>query len=389
MKFIRLLFHNVFRNRRRTFLTITSIAVSLFLIATLLTVLNEMENPPQTPDSALRILTRHRVSLANILPKSYLGRIARVEGVEAVVGQMWFGGVYKDPKNFFANFAADADQFFTVHSDMDVPADQKQAYLQDRTGAIVGKNLADRFGWKVGDRITLKGSLFDFDAELNIRAMYDEGGDDGSGLFFHWEYFNEGIKKIFGSTGDGVNFTGFYVVRARSADLVPAVADRIDALFANSSTPTKSESEKAFVLGFLAMMGNIRMLVTSISSVVIFTIILVAANTMAMSIRERVREIGILKALGFRRPQVMMLLLGESIFLSLGGALIGSLAAKLVYSGARMATLTGGMFQRFYVTPGIIVLCAAIGLGVGVISAGVPAWQAARRRVVDALREIA
>ncbi len=385
MKFVRLLLTNVMRNRRRTFLTLTSIAVSLFLIATLLTVLSEMEDPPTTPDSALRLICRHRVSLANILPKSYMQKIARTEGVEAVIGSMWFGGVYKDPKNFFAQFGIDAGQLFAVYQDMKIPDDQKQAFLNDRSGCIAGINLADRFGWKVGDKIPIQGSLFDVNLDLTLRGIYSGGGDDGSTLYFHWEYFNEGMKKVFGPQ---VDFTGFYVLKARSADEVPAIAERVDAEFRNSSSPTKTESEKAFVLSFLSMMGNVRLLVTSICSVVIFTIILVAANTMAMSIRERVREIGILKALGFRKFQILSLLLGESVLLALGGALLGSLAAKFIYSGAKMAAVTGGMFQRFYVTPATLFICAAIGLTVGIVSAGLPAWQAARRRVVDALREV-
>jgi putative ABC transport system permease protein len=388
MKFLRLLLNNLLRNRRRTFLTISCIAVSLFLIATLLTVLSELENPPQTPQSALRLISRHRVSLANILPMSYRGKMANIEGVEAVIGSMWFGGVYKDPKNFFAQFASDADQFFQVYADISLPEEQKQAYVQDRTGAVVGENLARRFGWKLGDKVHLEGVLFDFDPELNIRGIYSGGGDEGSTLYFHWEYFNEGMRKLFGD-GEGVNFTGFYVLRARSVDLVPTIAEKVDALFKNTSSPTKTESEKAFVLGFLSMMGNIRLLITSISSVVIFTIMLVAANTMAMSIRERVREIGILKALGFRKLQILALLLGESLLLALGGALLGSCAAKFLYSRVPMAEVTSGMIQRFYVTPTTMIICAAIGLFVGIISAGVPAWQAARRRVVDALREVA
>ncbi len=385
MKFVRLLLTNLLRNRRRTFLTLTSIAVSLFLIATLLTVLSEMENPPTTPESALRLICRHRVSLANILPKSYRQKIARVGGVDAVIGSMWFGGVYKDPKNFFAQFGVDADQVFQVYQDMKLPDDQKQAFVKDRTGCIAGNNLADRFGWKVGDRIPIEGALFDVNLDLTLRGIYSGGGDDGSTLYFHWEYFNEGMKKIFGPR---VDFTGFYVIHAKSADEVPAIAERVDAEFHNSSSPTKTESEKAFVLGFLSMMGNVRLLVTSICSVVIFTIILVAANTMAMSIRERVREIGILKALGFRKSQILSLLLGESVLLAMSGTLIGSFAAKLVYSGAKMAAVTGGLFQRFYVTPSTLVICAAIGLTVGIVSAGLPAWQASRRRVVESLREV-
>jgi putative ABC transport system permease protein len=387
MKFLRLLLNNVFRNKRRTILTVSSIAVSLFLITTLLTVLSEMENPPSTPESALRVLTRHRVSLANILPMSYRGKIARVEGVEAVVGSMWFGGVYKDPKNFFAQFAIDTDQFFQVYADIKIPEDQKQAFIQDRTGALAGENLAQRFGWKVGDKIPIQGALFDIPLDLTLRGIYSGGGDDGSTFYFHWGYFNEGMKKLFGA-GEGVNFTGFYTARAVSAEQVPAIAERIDALFRNTSAPTKTESERAFVLGFVSMMGNIRMLVTSICSVVIFTIVLVAANTMAMSIRERVREIGILKALGFRKSQVLLLLLGESVFLAVAGALLGSLSAKVVFSGARLAAATGGMITRINVTPLTLLFCGSIGLFVGIVSAGIPAWQAARRRVVDALRDV-
>ncbi len=387
MKFLKLLPNNLLRNRRRTLLTMSSIAVSLFLVATLLTVLSEFENPPETPNSALRLITRHRVSLANILPMSYRAKIQRVDGVDAVIGSMWFGGVYKDPKNFFAQFASDADQFFQVYADLEMPQDQQQAYINDRTGAIAGDNLAKRFDWKIGDRIHLQGALFNVDPELTIRGIYTGGSDNGSTLYFHWEYFNEGMKKIFGDV-EGVNFTGFYVIRARSADLVPSIADKVDALFKNTSAPTKTESEKAFVLGFIAMMGNIRLLITSICSVVIFTIVLVAANTMAMSIRERVREIGILKAVGFKRMQILSLLLGESMFLALGGALVGSFAAKWIFARVPMAEVTSGMLQRFYVTPTTLLICTGIGLFVGLFSAGVPAWQAARRRVVEALREI-
>jgi len=381
MKFIGLLLHNILRNRRRSILTVTSIAVSLFLIATLLTLLTELESPPETPDSALRLITRHKVSLFNSLPVAYRAKIAQVEGVEAVFGSMWFGGVYKDPKNFFMQFAADTDQFFVVNADMVIPEGQRKVYLEDRTGAIVGENLAKRFGWKVGDRITLEGALWDFDAELTVRGIYSGGGDVGSSLFFHWEYFNEAL----GNPG----FTGTFSIRARSAEEIPAIADRVDALFQNSTAPTKTESEKTFVLGFASMMGNVRLLITSIASVVIFTIVLVAANTMAMSIRERTREIGILKALGFRRSQILSLLLGESVFLSLAGALIGSFGARALFSNINMAMVTAGFLPRFYVTPGTLLICGGIGVFVGVIAAGLPAWSAARRPVIAALRQVA
>lgn len=379
MKFLPFLIRNVFRNRRRTLLTVTSIAVSLFLVATLLTVLSELNEPPTTPDSALRLITRHKVSLANILPIAHRQKIASVPGVKAVVGSMWFGGVYKDPSNFFPQFSLTTDHMFEVYGDdIRLIEAEKQAFLKDRTGCIAGRKLAKRYNWKIGEKIFLKGTIFPVDAELTLRGIYE--GPDESALFLHWEYFNEAMNNA--------SFCGFYLIKATSGEVVPQVAEKVDALFQNSTAPTKTETEKAFILGFISMMGNVQLLITSICSGVIFAIVLVAANTMAMSIRERTREIGILKALGFRRWHVLFLLLTEAIFITLGGSLIGSWGARLVYSNMDLAQMTQGFLQRFYVTPQTLTLCALIGLGVGIISAGVPAWQASRRPVVDALRRV-
>lgn len=380
MKFIPLLLKNALRNRRRTFLTLASIAASLFLVATLLTVLSELENPPETPESALRLITRHKVSLANVLPIAYREKINQIDGVTATSGSMWFGGVYKDPSNFFAQFATTTDQFFEVSGDIVIPEEQKKAFLEDRTGAIAGNNLAKRFGWKIGDTIHLKGTIWAFDPELTLRGIYEGGADDGNTLFFQWDYFNEGMSNA--------SFVGTFSIKARSPEDVPRIAEQVDALFQNSTAPTKTETEKAFLLGFVEMMGNIRFLITSICAVVIFAVVLVAANTMAMSIRERVREIGVLKALGFRQSQILSLLLSEAIVLSLGGALLGSWAARFLYGNVNMAQVTQGMLQRFYVTPGTLFLCAALGLLVGVLSTAVPAWKAARQPTVEALRRV-
>lgn len=380
MKYFWLLYKNVWRNKRRTLLTVSSIAASLFLITSLLTLLEELRNPVQTPDSALRLITRHKVSLFNSLPIAYREKIAKVEGVEAVMGSMWFGGVYKDPSNFFGQFAADTEKFFLINADMKVPEDQKEAYLKDRTACLVGNTLVDRFGWKIGDKIHLKGALFQFDPELTVRAIYEGGGDLGSSLFFHWEYFNEGMNNA--------GFTGTYTLRARSIEEIPQITDRVDALFQNAPVPTKTETEKAFVLGFMSMLGNVQLLITSICSVVIFAIILVAANTMAMSIRERNREIGILKAVGFQNNLVLSLLLAESVLLSLGGALIGALSARGLYSTLNLPVLTSGFLQRLNVSPGILAIGVAIGIGVGLVSAGVPAWRASRRPAVEVLRRV-
>ncbi|HVN77455.1 MAG TPA: FtsX-like permease family protein [Terriglobia bacterium] len=381
IKLLWLLFKNVMRNRRRTVLTVSSTAASLFLVTTLLTVLHEFQNPTQTPESALRLVTRHKVSLFNAIPIAYLEKIKKVEGVQAVCGSMWFGGVYKDPSNFFAQFSVNTDQFFQVYPDLLMPEDQKEAFLKDRTGAIAGNSLAERFKWKVGERIHLKGALFQMDPELTLRGIYEKGPDDGGSLYFHWEYFNEGMNNA--------GFTGTYAIRARTAEDVPSVAAKVDALFQNSTVPTKTETEKAFVLGFISMLGNVKFLITSICSVVIFTIVLVAANTMAMSIRERVREIGILKAVGFQSSQVLGLLLGESIFLSVSGALIGSLGARFIFSNLNLPALTGGFIQRVDITPLMLSICVGIGILVGILAAGIPAWKASQRPAADALRRVA
>ncbi|MFQ5738486.1 MAG: ABC transporter permease [Acidobacteriota bacterium] len=383
MKFLRLLLKNLFRNRLRTFLTISSVAASLFLVSTLLTVLSELTSPPETPESALRLITRHKISLFNAIPYSYRQKIAAVDGVEAVIGSMWFGGIYDDQgkENQLAEFAVDSDQFFQVNADMILSPEEKEAFINDRAGAIAGRALADRFGWKVGDTIHTRSNLFPTEVELNLRGIYKGGTDEGGGLYFQWAYFNEAMNNA--------GFTGTYSIRVRSPEEVPAVAERVDSLFKNSTAPTKTETERAFILGFVSMLGNVQFLISSICLAVTFAVVLIAANTMAMSIRERVREIGILKALGFRRRQVLGLLLGESIFLALLGAVIGSWGARLIFSGVNLAAMTGGYLQDFNVNATTLTLCAGLGLLIGFLAAGVPAWQAAQRPVVEALRKVA
>lgn len=312
-------------------------------------------------------------------------KIAKVDGVEAVIGSIWFGGVYKDPKNFFARFAVDVDQFFQVYPDLILPAEQREAFVRDRTGAIAGEKLAAKYVWKLGERITLRGERFDFDPELTLRGIYSGGSDDGSILYFHWDYFNEGVKD---SVGPWVDSAGFYIIRARSGDVVPRVAAAVDDVFRDTNAPTKTESEQAFVLGHIAILGNVHLLVAGISLIVIFAVVLQAANTMAMSIRERAREIGILKSLGFRRCQILALLLGESVALSLSGALMGAFGARFIYANLKLAQVTIGMIQRFVVTPRTVMICAAMGVLVGLVAASLPAWRAARRPAAEALRQV-
>jgi putative ABC transport system permease protein len=382
------LLKNLFRNKLRTALTVSSIAASIFLVAVLISLLDGLTNPPETPDSALRLITRHKISLFNTLPVGYREKIAALEGVDAVIGSMWFGGMYDNSgvDQMLAQFAVDTDQFFIVNPDMVLAEDLREAFLQDRGGAIVGNVLADSFGWKIGDRIHTRSNLFPIEPlELNIRGIYQGGGDQGGGVYYHWDYFDKAIKEA----GIGDSFTGTFSIRARSAEDVPRIAAKVDALFENSSSPTKTETEKAFILGFLSMMGNVQLLISGICTAILFAVILVAANTMAMSIRERTREIGIMKALGFRRIHVLSLLLSESVLLAFIGSALGAVLARLLLDNVNLAMQSGGMVPNLSVGAGILLLCTGIGVLVGFVAAGVPALRAANRPVVEAIRNVA
>ena len=300
MKYLRLLARNLFRNKLRTLLTTSSIGASIFLVSTLMTVLDELTSPPETPDSALRLVVRHKISLFNTLPTSYREKIAAVDGVEAVIGSMWFGGLFNHngTEVGLAQFASDTDDFFRVYPDIIVPDEQKQAFLQDRSGALVGRTVADRFGWQVGQTIHTGSNLFPTELELTIRAIYEAGGDEGGSIYFHWDYFNELMND------NGV--TGTFSIRASSPEMLSGIAEEVDGLFKNSMAPTKTETEKAFIMGFVSMLGNVQFLISSICLAVIFAVSLVAANTMAMSIRERVGRSGFSRPLVSGRPKFLV-----------------------------------------------------------------------------------
>ena len=378
MKFLPLIFRNTFRNRRRTILTVLSISMSLFLVSTLRTLLDALESPPMTPESAMRVLTRHQTSLANLIPIAYKDRIRQVAGVEEVSTYQWFGGVYKDPANFFGQFAVDPVPFFKIYSDIrPVASEHLETFIKERTAALAGVNLAKTYGWKIGDRITLEGTIFPGSLEFIIRGFVTGGGGD-SVLYFHYDYLTESFANFDGAST--------FVVKARSADDIPLVIDAIDSTFMNSTAPTKTETEKAFVLGFMAMWGNVRTLVVSISTVLIFTIVLVAANTMAMSIRERTGEIAILKTLGFTSGHVLAVLIAESALIALAGGLLGSLGARYLLGAVDFQMLTAGFIQTFDVKWTTVTLAAAISLVVAFGSTIVPAWSASRLEIADAIR---
>lgn len=372
---------NALRNKRRFALTVLSVAVSLFLLTTLLTALKLITDPPSGEQSSLRIVTRHRVSLANVLPSRYQSRIERMAGVERVTKFTYFGGLYKDEASSnFAQFAVDADRIFRIFPEATVPPQQEEAFIREKSACVVGVKLAERFGWKLGDKIHLRGTIFGVDPELVIRGFYTGKGIDETIVWFHHDYFDE----LMGNLG----FTGTFWIQAESAEAIPDLIERIDASFRNSAAETKTETERAFQLGFISMLGNVKLLLGSISSVIVFTMLLVTASTMSMAVRERAREIAILKAVGYDGRRVFALILAESLGLAAAGGSLGCLGAKFLFSALDIYKLSRGYLPMFPVTADIVALGLFVALALGLISALLPARSTVRMSVVEGLRTL-
>jgi putative ABC transport system permease protein len=332
MHLFRLMWKNALRNSRRTVLTISSIAVCIFLISTLQAVLASIYRVGSgSRNSHLRLIVHRATGVTQPLPISYRQKIAAVPGVKAVVGSQWFGGQYKDPSNFFANFAVNSDQFAEVYDNYKIPPDQLAAWKREQTAALVGEGLMETYHWKVGDRITLKGTIFpNFDPELTIRAVYSDPEDEtqAHALFFHYKYLEQAMQQQIG----GLDTISTYAVKVDNAQDVQRVQDAIDATFRNTAFETKTDTEQAYALSFISMLGNVKLLLTAVSACVIFTILFVVGNTMAMSVRERTAEVAVLKTLGFQRNTILLLLAGESMVIALAGGILGALGAKLAYA---------------------------------------------------------
>jgi putative ABC transport system permease protein len=370
---------NAFRNKRRLILTVLSVALSLFLFTTLQTALRELTQPATSEASALRLVVRHRVSLANVLPAKYQSRIERMPGVKYCTKFTWFGGIYKDERDFFPQFACEADKLFKVFTESDIDAKQLDDFIKEKTACVVGVKTMERFGWKIGDKITLLGTIWACDPELTIRGVY-YGGIDESNLFFHHEYFDE----LMGDKG----LVGTFWILADNAAVVSGLIARIDKTFANSDAETKTETERAFQLSFVSMFGNIKMLIGSISTVIVFTMILVTASTMSMAIRERSREIAILKAVGFDARQVFGLILAESFGLAMAGGMIGCFGAWMLFSSIDIYKVSRGFFIKFDVTPHILASGLMVAALLGFISCLAPAYASIKASVVEGLKEL-
>jgi putative ABC transport system permease protein len=331
-----------------------------------------------TPESARRLITRHKVSLNFFLPGSYREKIRAVPGVEHVVPFSWFGGRYIDdkPEHFFAQFATD-DEILDVHREWIVIPQQVDAWKHDRAGALVSRKIADKYGWKAGDRVTLEGTIFPLNLELTIRAIY-EPTDNWDSLFFHKEYLEEAVPWFKGQADT-------FAVLVNSPEAVSPVTHAIDDTFRNSPQPTKTETEKAFQVGFVAMLGNVKAFILGISAAVVFAILLVSANTMAMSIRERIREVAVLKTLGFTRQQILTLFVGESVTLALIGGGLGIFGAMgLVYMVAHSPQ--GGMLGDISVTGPTLLVALLVAAFVGFVSGIVPSYRASELNIAEGLR---
>jgi putative ABC transport system permease protein len=381
-RYFPLIVKNCWRNRRRTSLTIVSIGVSMCLLGVLIAVYHALYLSDATPDQALRLVTRNHVSLTVPIPLFYRERIRQVPGVKEIMYSQWFGGVYKDardPKNFFARFGVQPDKLFTIFSELKIPEDEKQAFIRDRTGAVIGRDLATKFGFRVGDRITLIGDIYPGNLELTVRGIFDSPRQSEI-LYFDWAYVREGLPES--RKGE----VGTYDILCDNALVVPRIAKTIDDEFHNAPVQTRTETEQAFMLSFVGMLGNVKLFLASICGAVMFTILLVSGNTMAMSVRERVREVGVLKTLGFTGGNILFIILGEACAISIAGGVIGFLLSTFLTGGVKKSP--AGMFlppiQPF--DPAVATVCIVVALGIGLVSSFIPAWNASRTNIVEALR---
>jgi len=379
-----MIFRNALRHRLRSGLTVLGIVVAIIAFGLLRTVVDAWYAGAEAASKS-RLVSRNSISLVFPLPLAYAGKIRQIDGVKAVSFANWFGGVYVTEKNFFPQFAVHAPTYFELYPEFVVPPEQMRDFQRDRKGAIVGRRLAETYGFKVGDSVTLRGTIFPGNWDFVIRGIYDgaEKKTDVSQFFFQWEYLNENIRKV---APRRLNSVGVYVIGLTGADRAAEVAAAVDATFKNSLAETLTETEQAFQLGFVSMTEAIVVAIRIVSYLVIFIIMAVMANTMAMTVRERMTEYATLKALGFNGSHLASLIFGEAFVISGLGAVFGIV---LTYPIAeKFGKATGTLFPAFRVHDETVYFQLACAALIAVIAALVPCWRAARVRIVDGLRNI-
>jgi putative ABC transport system permease protein len=384
MFYLKLTIRNAMRHKLRTGLTVLGIVVAILAFGLLRTVVDAWYAGAEAA-SKTRLVTRNSISLVFSLPLTYASKIRQIDGVKAVSLANWFGGVYVTEKNFFPQFAVQAATYFDLYPEFVVPSEQMRDFQRDRKGALVGRKLADTYGFKVGDPVTLRGTIFPGNWEFVVRGIYDgaEAKTDTSQFFFQWDYLNETMKK---TVPRRANSVGVYIISIASADRAAEVAMAVDRTFKNSLAETLTETEQAFQLGFVSMTEAIVVAIKIVSFLVIFIIMVVMANTMAMTVRERMAEYATLKALGFGPWHLALLIFGESLAIAGFGAAVG---IALTFPVAdRFGKAMGSLFRVFNVHPDTVYMQATAALIVGVVAALVPCVRATRIRIVDGLRSI-
>jgi putative ABC transport system permease protein len=379
MKYLPLIFANLFRKKLRTTLTVGSFIVALFLFG-FLAIIHGAFSGGVDLVGIDRLMVINKVSIIQPLPLSYKDQIQRIPGVKYVTYQSWFGGIYQDPKNFFPSFAVDPDTQRLVFPELAVSDDQWKDFVADREGAIVGKRTADRFKWKVGDRVPLQAPIYGGVWEFNIRGIYNSprDGEDLTQFWLQKQYLEE--RRTFGK-----GQTGWYTVKLDSPDDSSRVIKAIDDMFANSPYETKTETLAAMAASWVKQAGNIEFLILAIGGVVFFTLLLVTGNTMALAVRERLGELAVMKAVGFSDRFVLFIVLAESILVAVVGGIIGLVLAKLFTLGGDP---TGGVLQTFLLPGSAMLLGMLCAIGIGILAGILPATTAMRLRVVDAFRRV-
>ncbi len=384
MKFLGLVFKSAKRSKRRTALTMISVAVAVFLFSALRAVLDGFDSVAAA-SSATRVVTIRSTSMIFSMPMTHAEAIRATPGVEDVTWANWFGGIYKDPKNFFGQFAIEPESYLRMYPEILLTPDERAAFLADRTGCIVGDGLAKKYGFKIGDKLTLGVGIPVYgsrDFDFNIRGIYRAGSSavDNQSMMFHWKYADER------STPQGE--IGWIVSRVSDPNRAVQVAGAIDAKFANSPNETKTDTEQAFSAQFASMLGNLNVLLGSVALAVVITTLFVAGNTMAMSVRERTTEIAVMRTLGFPASTVFGLVVGEGLVVAIIGGSAGALLARLVVNGESLG-ITGGFIPAFGVNNANLAVGVGLSVVIGLLAALMPASMASRLKIVDALRRVA
>lgn len=386
--YLPLIFRNAMRNRRRSLLTLASVAVSLCLLGVLLALSRTLFfGGDATPGQALRLVVHHKIALTQDLPVAEEQKIEQLRGGRAVTSLRWFGGTYEDPgdsKNHFAQFAIEPQKLFAVYPEFRISETEKRAFVAEKTACVASRALAGRLGWKVGDRITLVGGMLPATLELTLAGIFDDAAESPV-LYFNRAYLRDSLPE-----GDlRRNMVQQFYVEADSKQAVPAIARQIDSAFAESPYPTRTEPEQAFMLSFVSFLGNLKLFLAAICGAVTFTILLVSANMLSMSVRERTREIGILKTLGFSPGEILGMVAGEASLVALAGGLLGcALASTLcaaIGSAMKHAPGFASVIQGLSLTPLTGLLTLVIAVFIGLASSVLPGIKAARTSIVDAL----